>query len=62
MTIGWAINNLSAPAYFTYLGTGQLRWNTVGHVLIAVLNGILGITLGIWFDGMGVVIGWVVAL
>jgi O-antigen/teichoic acid export membrane protein len=62
LTIGWAVNNLSGPAYVAYLGMGQLRWNMVGHVVIAVLNGILGTVLGIWFDGLGVVVGWVIAL
>lgn len=62
LTLGWAVNNLSAPAYFAYLGMGQLQWNTGGHSLIAVLNLLLGILLGLFWGGVGVVVGWVMAL
>ena len=62
LIFGWALNTLSGPAYFAYLGVGRLRWNTVGHVLIGVLNGALGFALGFVGGGVGVVIGWVVSL
>ena len=62
LTIGWLINTLSAPAYIAYLGLGDLRWNTIGHIVIALLNGLLGLGLGIFNGGLGVVIGWVISL
>jgi O-antigen/teichoic acid export membrane protein len=62
LTMGWLINTLSASAYVAYLGLGDLRWNTMGHVVIALLNGLLGLGLGIFNGGLGVVIGWVISL
>lgn len=60
--IGWFLNMLSNPAYFAYLGIGKLRWNIVGHSLIGLLNGGLGLLLGWLYGGTGVVIAFVTAL
>ncbi len=60
--VGWFLNMLSNPAYFAYLGMGELRWNVLGHVAIGVLNGTLGLALGRLYGGTGVVVGFVVAL
>lgn len=57
LTVGWLLNSLNNPAYFTYLGTGDLRWNTVSHITIAASNALLGILLGLMFGGAGVVAG-----
>ena len=62
LSIGWFFNTLSAPSYFVNLGTGELRWNVISHVAIAVLNAVLGLILGVYFGGIGVVIAWVVSL
>jgi len=62
LSIGWFFNTLSAPSYFVNLGTGELRWNVVSHVAIAVLNAILGLILGVYFGGNGVVIAWIISL
>ena len=59
---GWFLNILSTPAYFTNLGTGELRWNVISHVAIALLNAGLGFLLGIFYDGIGVVIAWAFSL
>ena len=56
------INNLTSPAYFVNLGTGRLRWNTVSHVITAILTCILGTLLGMSHGGMGVVVASVLAL
>ena len=47
LTVAWFLNILISPAYFANLGTGHLLWNTVGHVVIGVLNLILGVVLGV---------------
>ena len=60
--IGWFLNTLNAPAYFAYLGTGELKWNVISHISIGVLNAVLGFVLGILSDGIGVVIAWITAL
>lgn len=62
LLVGWFLNLLANPAYFANMGTGTLRWNVIGHVVIAVLNVGLGVVLGAWLGGIGVVIGFVVAL
>jgi O-antigen/teichoic acid export membrane protein len=62
IVIGFTINMLNVPAYFANLGTGRLLWNTIGHVVIGVLNGILGVVMGIYYGGMGVVVASVIAM
>ena len=62
LAAGWFLNSLNNPAYFTYLGTGELRWNTLAHVLVALCNAALGILLGLWYGGAGVVTGRVFSL
>jgi len=60
--IGWLLNILNAPAYFSYLGIGDLRWNVISHLTAGLLNAGLGYTLGTAYGGIGVVWGWVVSL
>ncbi len=62
LAIGWLINTLNTPAYFSYLGIGYLRWNLIGQITIAVMNIVLGLILGIKLGGTGVVYGWVISL
>ncbi len=62
LAIGAFLNTLAGPAYFSYLGTGELKWNVLSHISIGILNAGLGFVLGILFGGTGVVIAWVSAL
>jgi len=62
LIIGWFLNTLNAPAYFAYLGIGELYWNVIGHITIGVLNICLGFLLGMTFDGIGVVVAWTISL
>ncbi len=62
LTVGWFLNTLVSAAYFTNLGTGRLRWNTLAHVVIGLLNGCAGYWLGTAYGGVGVVAGFVLAL
>jgi O-antigen/teichoic acid export membrane protein len=62
LAIGWFLNTLNAPAYFVYLGIGELRWNVISHVTIGLLNISLGFMLGVLFNGIGVVVAWVFSL
>lgn len=55
-------NAMSGPSFFTYLGTGRLRWNTLDYVSTGILNIVLGYYLGAWIGDIGVVIGAVIAL
>ncbi len=56
LVVGWGLNNLISPAYFLNLGTGDLKWNTISHVLMAILNVLLGLILGHMLGGLGVAI------
>jgi len=62
LSIGWFLNTLNAPAYFAYLGIGRLRFNVISHIMIALLNVGLGFLLGVFYDGIGVVVAWVFSL
>jgi O-antigen/teichoic acid export membrane protein len=62
LAIGYFLNTLSVPAYFANFGTGALRWNVIGHITIGILNAALGVILGMFFDGFGVVVAWVITL
>jgi O-antigen/teichoic acid export membrane protein len=62
LLVGWGLNTLSGPAYFINLGTGDLKWNSISHVLMAILNVLLGLLLGSIYGGLGVAIGSMIAL
>lgn len=62
LTLGWGVNTLNVPAYFISLGTGDLKWNTISHVSMALLNFPLCLLLGKMFGGAGVAIGAMMAL
>ncbi|MBN2642042.1 MAG: oligosaccharide flippase family protein [Victivallales bacterium] len=62
LAIGYLLNIFTGPAYFTNLGTGVLRYNVIGHLVIGFLNAILGFLLGLFYGGSGVVIGWAISL
>ncbi len=62
LIIAWGINSLTIPAYFFNLGTGDLRWNTISHVLMGVLNILFCIVLGPRFGDTGVVIATIFSL
>lgn len=62
LAVGWFLNTLNVPAYFANLGTGELRWNVASHISIAVLNAVLGLLLGVYLGGNGIVIAWALSL
>lgn len=62
IAVGWFLNTFNVPAYFTFLGIGELRWNVAGHIATGVLNALLGFVLGSLYGGMGVVVAWIISL
>lgn len=52
---GWLVNVLTNPAYVVDLGTGALRWVSVGCISTAVLNTGLGFLVGSRLGGPAVV-------
>lgn len=62
LAMGWGGNTLVGPAYFLNLGTGDLKWNSITHVSMAILNIPFGLLLGNLFGGVGVASGAMMAL
>jgi O-antigen/teichoic acid export membrane protein len=55
LAIGWLVNILSNPAYVVDLGTGALRWVSIGCATTAILNPGLGYFAGRYLGGIAVV-------
>lgn len=62
LAAGWFVNVLSNPAYVVNLGTGALRWVSIGCGATAVLNPVLGFVAGKYFGGQAVVAASVFSL
>lgn len=62
LSIGWFFNTLNVPSYYSYLGIGELQWNVISSIIIGLLNFAVGFVLGMFYDGIGVVIGWIFSL
>lgn len=56
------VNTLTAPAYFSNLGTGQAGINAISQVVIGTINTGVGIVLGGMFEGPGVVAAYSIAV
>lgn len=54
----WFFNTLTIPAYLINMGTGDLNWNVVSHLVMGIMNLILSVILGWYFGGLGVVVAW----
>lgn len=62
ISIAFFINTLPGPAFFSYLGTGDLGWSTAAYAVEAFLNPLLCFVLGSNFGGEGVAVGWCITL
>ena len=62
LNVGWFINTLVVPAYFSNLGSGSLRANVISHAVMGVVAAVAGWALGIGFGGLGVLIGTTLGL
>lgn len=62
LTAAWYVNSTTAPAYFAYLGHGDLRALTVSHLALGIGNGAIGVTLGPVFGWQGVIAAFVASL
>jgi O-antigen/teichoic acid export membrane protein len=54
--IAWGLNTLNSPAYYIFLGIGELRWPVIAHSAIGISATLLGILFGRFFGGFGVLI------
>lgn len=57
--LGWAVNSLTSPAYFMFLGIGKTRWPVITHVAIGIASALLGAINGHFLGGVAVL--WTVA-
>jgi O-antigen/teichoic acid export membrane protein len=62
LTLGWFMNTLIGPAYFSNLGSGKLKENMISHAIMGMCSLIFGVVLGKYFGGDGVVVGTVISL
>jgi O-antigen/teichoic acid export membrane protein len=62
LTVGWYVNTLSSPAYFAYLGRGELRWLTLSHIILGFTNGAVGWVAARFFGTMGVLAAFLLSL
>ena len=56
------INTLAGAAYFTNMGTGDVNYNTYSQIIIAVVNVLLGIVLGYFYNDIGVVLAYGISI
>lgn len=59
---GWFFNTLGIPAYYAYLGIGDMRWNVISHGAMSILNLLFGLIFAEIWGGFGVVAAWAVSL
>jgi O-antigen/teichoic acid export membrane protein len=68
MTVGYLmlfamqINTLTGPAYFSNMGTGNVFANSMAQFIIGGTNLALGLLLGWWAGGVGVVVAYALAV
>tara|TARA_B110000902_G_scaffold263595_1_gene343005 strand:- start:5908 stop:7419 length:1512 start_codon:yes stop_codon:yes gene_type:complete len=63
LSAGELLASLSTSAYIINLGTGEIKWNIISHLVIGVLNLILCLSIGLIFkDGMYIIYGWIISL
>jgi O-antigen/teichoic acid export membrane protein len=62
LAVGWLVNVLTNPAYVSNLGTGALRWVSLGCLVTAFLNAGLGFLFGWRFGGPAVVFASAISL
>lgn len=60
--VAWAMNTLSVPAYYVFLGTGRLASIITGQLSTAASNVLFGVLFGTYFGGYGVALGYGVAI
>jgi O-antigen/teichoic acid export membrane protein len=62
LTVSWLINVLSAPAYFSNLGTGNVSLNSITQIMMGLLNVIFCYILGNELNGLGVIFSYATAI
>lgn len=61
LTIGYIVNVMSDPAFFSCLGEGHLNIPIISHISMAIINVALGLVLGVLWGGYGIILAWSIA-
>lgn len=56
LLISLGINTLASAAYFTNVGTGDVKFNTIAQFIMGISNFLLGMTLGYLYQDYGILI------
>jgi len=62
LTAATFVNVMCGPAYFSFMGEGKLNILVIVHVIMAVANIAVGMVLGLFADGYGIIVAWAIAL
>lgn len=62
LTVSSFVNIMCGPAYFSSMGEGKLNVLVIVHLGIAIVNIILGMILGYYAGGYGIIIAWAIAI
>jgi O-antigen/teichoic acid export membrane protein len=62
LTLGWFVNTLIGPAFFSNLGTGELRQNVISQTIVGMVGFFGGLLLGYVMGGTGVILGSILGL
>jgi O-antigen/teichoic acid export membrane protein len=62
LSVAWVVNIFCGPAYFSNMGSGQVGWNALAHLIMGVLNAGLGWVLGSIYGAQGVAMAYAIAL
>lgn len=62
LTASTFVNIMCGPAYFSSMGEGRLNILVVVHIGMAIINIVLGMILGRYLGGYGIITAWGIAL
>ena len=62
LTASGFINVMCGPAYFSSMGEGKLNVLVIVHVGMAIVNILLGMLLGHFAGGYGIILAWAIAI
>jgi len=62
LTIGYIVNIMSGPSFFSCMGEGRLNIPLLSHLIMALVNIALGCLFGYFWGGYGIIMAWGIAL
>lgn len=62
LSLSMFVNIMNGPSYFSCIGEGKLNIVLISHIILGLLNLILGFFFGHFFSGEGVIVSWGIAV